>query len=84
MVTGSNSISVILGGFLSLEIKCDFHSKAGTAFVLELAAIFVKTICYRVNSIFSSRFLVAGSQQMCISVYISDNISCIYLSFERN
>jgi hypothetical protein len=84
MVTGSNSVSVILGGFLSLENKCEFHSEAGIAFVLELTAIFVKTSCYRVNSVFRSRILIAGSQQMYFSVYISDNISCIYSSFERN
>jgi len=81
MTTGSNSVSVILGGFLSLEIKSEFHSEAGIAFVLVLTAIVVKTSCYRVNSIFRSRILVAGSQQMRFSVYVSDKISCIYLSF---
>jgi len=84
MATGSNRVSLILGGFLSLEIKCEFHSEAGIAFVLVLNATFVKTSCYRVNSIFRSKILVAGSQQMHFSMYISDKISCIYLSFERN
>jgi hypothetical protein len=60
IVTGSNSVSVILGGFLSLEIKCEFHNEGGITFVLKLTAIFVKTSCYRVNSIFRSRILVAG------------------------
>lgn len=83
MVTGSKSVSVILGGFLSVEIKCEFQSEAGIAFVLELTALFFKTSCYRVNSIFHSRILVAVSQQMYFFGYISDNISCIYLSFER-
>jgi hypothetical protein len=81
MATGSKSFCVILGVFLSLEIKSEFHSEAGTAFVLVLTAIVAKTSCYRVNSIFRSRIVVAGSQQMHFSVYVSDKISCIYLSF---
>ena len=70
IVTCSNCVFVILGGFLSLEIKCKFHSEGGIYFVLELTAIFVKTSYYRVNSIFRSRILVAGSQQMYFSVGI--------------